>query len=407
MEVIAVFSRMELISGLTVEGKSKMLLLVLDGLGGLPGEDGGTELESAHRPNLDALAAKAELGMLEIVDVGVTPGSGPGHLSLFGYDPLEFEIGRGILEALGLGIDVGPGDVCARGNFATWGDGDVVVDRRAGRIPTEKNRALVEKLRQEISEVEGARVRLYPGEEHRFVAVFSDDGLKDTVFDADPQVAGPMKWATPTDPAGERMAHVANAFIRKVRDVLRDERPANGCLLRGFSSAPHIPSLGELYKIRPVAAATYPMYKGLARLVGMEILEAGKELEGVFDAVASNWGDFDYFYVHVKYTDSRGEDGDFDAKRRVVEEVDSLLPRLTSLCPDVIVITGDHSTPARLKAHSWHPVPFMLASPYVRPCDAKSFGERECARGSLGIMPAHKLMGLMLAHALRLVKFGA
>lgn len=400
--------RMDILKSLATDNGNKMILLVMDGIGGLPGPEGKTELEAAATPNMDALARKSELGLLDMVDVGITPGSGPGHLSLFGYDPMEFSIGRGILEAMGVGALVGPGDVCARGNFCTRSDDDVITDRRAGRIPTEKSALVVKKLAESIKEINGVRVTFYPGKEHRFVVVFSGEGLSENVADADPQQEGsPMRWARPTVSDGERMADVANAFIKKVAEVLKGEAPANGCLLRGFSSAPDIPLMGDVYKIKPVAVATYPMYKGLAKLVGMNVVEAGETLDQLFDSVGRLWSDYDYFYVHVKYTDSRGEDGDFEGKKKVVETVDALLPRLLALSPDVLVITGDHSTPSVMSGHSWHPVPFLLASEFVRGGDSKSFDERECRIGAGGRIEAKKLLGLMLAHARRLDKFGA
>ena len=400
--------RMELLRRLARDNGKKMILLVMDGIGGLPGPDGKTELEAARTPNLDALAEKSELGLLDMVDPGITPGSGPGHLSLFGYDPLEFSIGRGILEAMGVGALVGPGDVCARGNFCTRSDDDIILDRRAGRIATEKSALVVEKLAAAIREIDGVKVTLYPGKEHRFVVVFSGSGLTEQVADADPQQEGaPMRWAASLGPDGDRMAAVANAFIRKVSEVLRGNAPANGCLLRGFSSAPDIPLMGDLYRMKPVAVATYPMYRGLAKLVGMEVVDAGETLDQLFDTVGRLWNDYDYFYVHVKYTDSRGEDGDFDGKRKVVETVDELLPKLLALSPGVLVVTGDHSTPSVMSAHSWHPVPFLLSGSFVRSGDSKAFSERECRLGSGGRMEARKLLGLMLANAGRLEKYGA
>ena len=400
--------RMDLLSELVVENQTKMVLLVIDGLGGLPGEDGKTELEAALTPNFDKLATKSETGLLQMVDPGITPGSGPGHLALFGYDPLDFRIGRGILEALGVGAQVESQDVCVRGNFATLSPDDVVLDRRAGRISTEKNKELISFLSENIKEIRGVQVRLYPGEEHRFVVVFSGDGLSEEVEDADPQKNGlPMKWAVATSSRGNLTANIVNEFIKRVRDLLVNEKQANGCLLRGFSQAPHMPLLSKLYKIKPVAIANYPMYKGIARLVGMDVVDVEPGLEGLFEALSSKWDEYDFFYVHVKYTDSYGEDGNYDAKKEVIEKVDSLMPKVLELNPDVLVITSDHSTPCQLKNHSWHPVPVLLFSPFTRPGSCSTFGERDCATGLLGVMPAYHLMGLMLAHGLRLSKYGA
>ncbi len=400
--------RLEMLKSLSVENRTKMVLLVLDGLRGLPSPEGMTELESASTPNLDLLASRSETGMLEMVDTGITPGSGPGHLALFGYDPRRYLIGRGILEAMGVGAEVMPGDICARGNFCTWGEGETILDRRAGRIGTADSSRIVDILREKIHDIEGVKIRFYPGIEHRFAVIFSGEGLDDRVSDADPQVEGrPMTWSRPLAPSGEKTARVINFLVKRVREILTDETNANGCLLRGVSGTPMIPLFTELYKMRSAAIATYPMYRGLARIVGMEVVEAGKTIEGLFNALKSNWEPYDFFFVHVKYTDSRGEDGDFEAKREVIERVDGFIPDVLMLKPDVLVVTGDHSTPSVLASHSWHPSPLLLSSPHVRPDSAASFGERACARGSLGIMHAYKLMGLILAHAGRLAKYGA
>lgn len=399
--------RMEMLKSLASGNDSKMILIVMDGLGGLPDGRGKTELETAHSPNIDALAGRSELGFLRMVDVGITPGSGPGHLSLFGYDPYEYLIGRGILEACGVGAKVSRGDVCARGNFCTC-NGEIVTDRRAGRIPTEQSAKVVAKLAAEIKEIDDVKITLYPGMEHRFVVVFSGETLDERVYDADPQKEGaPMLWASASAPQGQRMALVANKFITRVQEALKNEKLANSCLLRGFSSAPDIPHLGELYGIKAAAIASYPMYRGLASLVGMEVEDAGKTLEELFDSVSKFWDKHDYFYIHVKYTDSRGEDGKFDEKVKVIEQVDSLLPKITSLSPDVLVLAGDHSTPSVMKGHSWHDVPFMISSDKCRFGLHKTFGENECRFGTIGHISGYKLMGLMLAHAGRLNKYGA
>lgn len=401
-------NRTDLLKSLIRKNDSKMVLLVMDGLGGLPGPEGMTELEAAVKPNFDSLAQRSELGLLDMVDVGITPGSGPGHLSLFGYDPLECSIGRGILEAIGVGAEVGRGDISARGNFCTKDSADMILDRRAGRIATEKSALLVQKLAENITEIDGVSVKLYPGKEHRFVLVLSGKGISEQVADADPQQEGvPMRWAEAKRPEGEKTANIVNTFIKRAAEVLKDEKEANCCLLRGFSAPPDIPLLPDLYGIRPLAVATYPMYKGLARLVGMDVAKAGETLEELFDTVEREWKNYDFFYIHVKYTDSRGEDGDFSAKREVVETVDSLLPRLLALSPDVLAVTGDHSTPSTMSAHSWHPSPFLISSPFVRSGDANTFSERECRIGAAGRMPGRKLLGLMLAHAQRLDKYGA
>lgn len=406
--VVLLNKRMEILRQLATEAPTKIVMLVIDGLGGLPDKDGMTELERAFTPNLDEIASRGETGLLEMVDVGITPGSGPGHLALFGYDPVEFTVGRGILEVLGTGGKVSRGDVCARGNFATWGAQDVILDRRAGRIETDKSRELVERLSEAIKEIDGVRITYYPGLEHRFSVVFSGEGLCDCVSDADPQKDGAsMRWAEPLSEEGSKMADIVNKFIREARNVLDGEPKANGCLLRGFSGVPDIPHLGELYKIKPLGLASYPMYRGLASLVGMDVLEVENNPIKLIEELQARWDAYDFFYLHVKHGDSRGEDGDTLGKIKVIEEVDKVMPLLMELSPDVLVVTGDHSTPSRMKGHSWHPSPLVLLSPYVRPDGISTFGERDCARGSLGIIPAWKLMGLLLAHGRRLKKFGA
>lgn len=400
--------RLEMLKSLSLKNNTKIVLLIMDGLGGLPSESGLTELEAAATPNLDMLASRGEKGLLEMVDVGITPGSGPGHLALFGYDPREHFIGRGILESLGVGAEVSPGEVCARGNFCTWGEGDIILDRRAGRIGTDASSALITLLGRSITDIDGVKVRFYPGIEHRFAVVFSGEGLNGRVTDADPQKDGsPMLWSKPLEPLASRTANVINALVKRVRETLANEESASGCLLRGVSGTPDIPVFPDLYKMRSAAIATYPMYKGLARIVGMEVVDAGKTIESLFHALKREWSSFDFFFIHVKYTDSRGEDGDFEAKREVIEKVDSLLPEILSLDPDVLAVTGDHSTPSLMGSHSWHPSPLLLVSRFVRPDGSGSFGERSCARGNLGLMKGHKLMGLMLAHAGRLAKYGA
>ncbi len=400
--------REELLKELVIrDADTKIFFLVIDGLGGVPMNGDETELEAASTPNMDELAYKSACGLHYPVMPGITPGSGAGHLALFGYDPIRYDIGRGILEALGVGADVRKGDLTCRGNYATLKDG-IIVDRRAGRIPTELNKKLTAKLSREIKEIDGVSVYLYPGMEHRFVAVFRGEGLSDKLTDADPQKNGlPPQRAKALSPEAEKAQNVVNKFIEMATEVLRGEEPANTVLLRGFSLPPDIPTMEELYGLKCVAIAHYPMYRGVAQLVGMEPLESGPDPEHAFEVVKENREKYDFFYVHVKKSDSYGEDGDFEKKVEVIEKVDKVLPILLDAKPDVLVITGDHSTPSLLKSHSWHPVPVLLWSPYVRPSRIASFGERECLKGSLGIIYGVDLMALVLANALRLKKYGA
>jgi len=394
---------------LSVPTDSKMVLLVLDGLGGLPMESGGqTELEAANTPNLDRLAATSDLGLSRPVAAGVSPGSGPGHLGLFGYNPLQFVVGRGVLSALGVGVELDKSDLAARINFASLDDSGKISDRRAGRIPSEKGEELVDLLNENMK-LDGAEVSITHEKEYRAVVVFKGEGLSRSLADSDPQRVGlePLP-VNPTDDSSEakKSAELANAFVEKANEILKDQHPANTVLLRGFGMHPALPSFDETYNLNAAAIASYPMYKGLARLAGMELLKEGEGIAGEFQTLKENWDDHDFFFVHVKPTDAAGEDGDFERKAKVIEEVDALIPDLLDLGPDALAITGDHATPARLKSHSWHGVPFLLNSPYTLPT-AESFGERPCAGGVLGEFPAEEIMGLLMGHALKLNRYGA
>lgn len=397
----------ELVRDLAEKNTSKIVLLVADGLGGLPLEPGGrTELETAATPNLDRLAARGTSGSSVPVLPGITPGSGPGHLGLFGYDPLEFRIGRGALEATGIGFELGPNDVAARGNFCTLDAAGAISDRRAGRIPSAESFRVVERL-QAVT-VPGVEIFVRPVKEHRFVVVFRGPGLSGAVADTDPQTTGvPPLAPQPLAATAARTAEVAAEFVRRSQQILADEPQANGMVLRGFASRPALPSYEELYGLRAAAIAVYPMYKGLARLVGMTLVGEATTLSEQLDILASCWNDYDFFFLHFKYTDSTGEDGAFAAKVKRIEELDAAIPRIEALSPDVLIVTGDHSTPSRLKGHSWHPVPTLLAADTCRPDGLDGFSERACLRGGLGIFPAKHLMLLAMAHALRLGKYGA
>jgi 2,3-bisphosphoglycerate-independent phosphoglycerate mutase len=392
---------------LVFQNEAKIVLLVMDGLGGLPREPGGlTELESAHTPNMDFLASRGICGLLDPIAPGITPGSGPAHLALFGYDPLRYEIGRGVLEALGIGFPLEKDDLAARGNFCTVDEKGLVTDRRAGRIDTQFNAMLCQKL-EEIK-LPGIETFVKPVKEHRFVVVFRAPGLSDKLTETDPQRVGlPPLPVKPLAPEAQATAETVNAWIEKAREILSPHPPANMLLLRGFSKNPQLPSMREIYGLKPAAIATYPMYRGVARLVGMDVLETGEEFADEISTLEAHWKDYNFFYIHVKKTDSYGEDGNFEAKVALIEEVDRHIPRIMALNPDVFIITGDHSTPAVLKSHSWHPVPVLLYSRYVRSDGVEKFGERACAKGSIGRMPAVNLMPLALAYALKLNRFGA
>ncbi|MCK4862867.1 MAG: 2,3-bisphosphoglycerate-independent phosphoglycerate mutase [Dehalococcoidales bacterium] len=398
---------MELIKDISVSSPTKIVLLVIDGLGGLPDpKTGRTELETARIPNLDALAARGICGMADPIAPGITPGSGPGHLAVFGYDPISSNIGRGVLEAVGIDIELQQGNVAARGNFCTIDEKGIITDRRAGRISTEKCTELC-KLLNEIS-VRGVDISVHPVREHRFVAVFH--GVYDSadITDTDPQQTGvPPADVKYLGPGAIGLSKHVKTFIDKARELLAAHQPANMVLLRGFAGKPRFPTMQEIYKLNPLAVAVYPMYRGLARLVGMEVAKTGTTLQDEFDTLKQNYKKYDFFFLHVKWTDSAGEDGDFARKVNVLEQVDAALPDLTGLEPDVLVVTGDHSTPAVLKGHSWHPVPVLLCSKYCRTDPVQAFSETAFLTGGLGRIQSTDIMPLAMANARKLTKFGA
>jgi len=398
---------LEQIKQISIASPSKIVMLVIDGLGGLPEpKTGKTELEMASTPHLDYLAKNGICGLADPVSRGITPGSGPGHLALFGYDPLKFTIGRGVLEALGIGFELRENDVAARGNFCTVDDQGLITDRRAGRITTEKCTELCELLGH--IKLEGVELFVLPVSGHRFLLALRGEGLAAELSDTDPQKTGVAPGMTlAMEPQAKHTAHIANKFVDEAQKILAQHRPANMILLRGFSKLPQIPSMGEIYKLTPAAIVRYPMYKGLASVVGMKIFEVDDGIEEELRVLSACFSEHDFFYVHVKETDSAGEDGDFSRKVKVIEQVDLALPQLLNLKPDVIIVTGDHSTPALLKGHSWHPVPVLLYSQWCRPDAVGQFSESACASGGLGRFPAVDIMPLAMANALKLIKFGA
>jgi 2,3-bisphosphoglycerate-independent phosphoglycerate mutase len=396
--------------GVVERGKGgKIVFLVLDGLGGLPHEETGrTELETAATPNLDRLAKRAALGLSMPVSPGISPGSGPGHLGLFGYDPIRYNIGRGVLSALGVDFHLEHGDLAARLNLATLDAAGNVVDRRAGRPSDEENARLVAKLREQVAQVGGVEVFWEPEKEHRVVMIMRGVGLSADLTDTDPQRTGvPPLPLGASAPEGERTVRVVDMALSQAREALADEPVANAVLARGFATFEHYPSMEERFGLRSVCIARYPMYRGVSRLLGMDIAEPAATDAGSVDVLRDELRDHDFAFVHFKYIDSRGEDGDFDAKVAAIEDVDALVTGVEALEPAVLVVTGDHSTPSRLRSHSWHPVPTLLASRWCRPVDVDGFGERACLRGELGTFEAKHLMTLALAHAGRLAKFGA
>jgi len=398
---------LDLMQQLHLKNDSKVLLLVLDGLGGLPlTPDGKTALEQARTPHLDALAARGVCGLSTAVAPGITPGSGPGHLGLFGYDPLVYDIGRGVLESLGIGFDLQPNDLAARGNFCSLDDEGRITDRRAGRIPSEVGTRLVKKLR--AIELPGVEVFVEPVKEYRFCLVLRGEGLADGLTETDPQRTGvPPLPVEALRPEAEYAAKIVNQWLAKARKLLADEHPANGCNLRGLAKDPGLPQMSDIYGWKAGAIATYPMYRGVAKLVGMDVLPTGDTIESEVETLAKHWDAYDFTFFHVKKTDSYGEDGNFNGRIEVIEHVDHVLPDILALEPDVILVTGDHSTPAKLKSHSWHELPVLLWADDIRPDAVTSFGERPCMAGGLGHIRHVDLLPLAMAYAGRLNKYGA
>jgi 2,3-bisphosphoglycerate-independent phosphoglycerate mutase len=399
----------DLMRRLQQPAETKIVLLVADGLGGLPMVPGGkTELETARTPNLDRLASEGTLGLSTPVAPGITPGSGPAHLGLFGYDPLEYEVGRGVLEALGIDMEVRQGDVAIRGNFCTVDEAGRITDRRAGRISTERGTELVAKLQALVS-IPGVEVTIEPVKEYRFALRFRADGLGDRVRDTDPgQVGVPPLPPVSEGPQSDKTARLATEFLHQAAEILRDEFPANFLTLRGFACLPNIAPMRAVYGLHPIAIAVYPMYRGLARLVGMRIVDPGTTVADQIRVLGEQWDNGDFFFIHYKYTDSTGEDGDFDSKVRMIEALDAEIARIAELRPDALVVTGDHCTPAKMRSHSFHPSPVLLWAPdTARPDLSTEFGERACQRGGLGHVRSRDLMPLAMAHAGRLRKFGA
>lgn len=386
---------------------SKIVMLVADGLGGLPMQPGGlTELETARTPNLDALATRGVQGASIPVLPGIAPGSGPGHLGLFGYDPLKYMIGRGALEATGIGFELKDGDVAIRCNFCTLDASGKISDRRAGRISSEESAPLAISLRQ--IKIAGVEIFVEPVKEHRFVVVFRGEGLGGNVSDTDPQQTGVAPLApVGHDPASKKTAAIAKEFLVKAKKILAAHPKANFHTMRGFANKPSLPTYDEVYGLRAAAIAVYPMYKGLARLVGMDIIGKATTLVEQIDQMKASWDDYDFFFIHFKYTDSTGEDGNFAEKVRRIEELDTIMPHISSLEPTVLIVTGDHSTPSYLQSHSWHPVPTLLVSNCCRPDPHKTFSETSCITGGLGQFEAKYLMTLALSNAGRMGKFGA
>ena len=402
-----------LYSELTLKTNAKLVLLVLDGLGDLATreQNNQTPLEAAATPNLDALAKDSAQGRMIPVAPGITPGSGPGHLALFGYDPLEFQVGRGVIEALGLGLELRAGDVAARANFCTLDGKGIVTDRRAGRIETSVCEELCALLSEKVKKVGDAQVIIKPGKGHRFVVLFRGKGLEGPLSDADPHREGllvpKVQPLNAKSAKAKKAAKLVADFYKAALPVISKKKPANGFLLRGIAHQPAIPTFQDRYSLRPGCIAVYPMYKGLAQLVGMTKLEGAQTIAEQFERYIAEYDNYDYFFIHFKYTDMYGEDGNFDAKRKAIEELDAALPILLQKKPDVLAVTGDHSTPCALKGHSWHPQPVLLHSACSGSDKLERFTETAANSGSLGVFEAKYLIRLMQANAKMFDKFGA
>ncbi|UCE82826.1 MAG: 2,3-bisphosphoglycerate-independent phosphoglycerate mutase [Deltaproteobacteria bacterium] len=404
---------LDLLSSLAVQNDTKVLLLVLDGVGGLAGPQGKTSLEAAHTPNLDALAKSGVCGFHDPVAPGITPGSGPAHIGLFGYDPFRYLIGRGVLDTAGTPFVFATGDLASRLNFATLAADGTISDRRAGRIPDEEGQRVTDLLAKNIKEIEGVQVLLQHVKEYRAAAIFRGKRLDGHLCDSDPQKVGlkPLDVAptqeNPTVEAKEA-ARLANTFIVRAKEILAAEAKANFVMMRGFDVYEPLPDFCELFKWRACAVAGYPMYKGVAKLAGMRVIEEGQStVEEEIDLVIRELPKTDFLFLHVKKTDSKGEDGDFEGKVEVIEHFDRLLPRLVDLKPDVFCVTGDHSTPCSLRSHSWHPVPICIAAETARVDACQTFSETSFLTGGLGRIHSTDVVPLLLAHAERLQKYGA
>jgi 2,3-bisphosphoglycerate-independent phosphoglycerate mutase len=399
----------EFIDRLIVKNSKKIIFLIMDGLGGLAQSSGGkTELETAIKPNLDRLADSGTCGLLDPVGYGITPGSGPAHFALFGYDPVKYNAGRGLLSAAGLDFPMTEGDLYMRANFATIDGAGLITDRRAGRLTTEKNELICSRLQEKISLRSGTQVFFKTEKEHRALVALRGGEFSEEIEETDPQKTGyPPLYPRALTSQSEKTALIMKELVQKIKETLKDEKTANAMLLRGYALYRRFPSMSERFGLKPLAITSYPMYRGIARLLGMELADETNTIDEEIESLQANYDKYNFFFIHIKYTDSRGEDGQFTEKVKVIEQIDSLIPEICALNPDVLVVTGDHSTPAVMSGHSWHPVPVLLSAANCRQDMAVTFGERACINGGLGRMPMKYIMSIALAHAGKLQKFCA
>ena len=397
-----------LISSLAKANDTRICLLVMDGLGDCGNGDRGTALQIARKPTMDALASRSACGLTVPVATGVTPGSGPGHLGLFGYDPLVYAVGRGVLSALGIEFDLQDRDVAARLNFCTVDAKGNITDRRAGRISDDENRRVIAKIKAGLKAPKGVEVFFDTEAEHRALLVLRGEGLDDNIGQTDPQATGtpPLRADRPPHDKS-RTARIVADIVEQVGKTLADEKKANFILARGFAKYPDWPKFPDRFQLKPAAVAGYPMYRGVARLVGIPVVSQPTTAADVCAGAAAALQDHTFVFAHFKYTDKTGEDGDLEGKVRRIEEMDAALPALLAARPDVLIITGDHSTPPSLKAHSWHPVPVLMHAPHLRGGQPARFDEVSCRGGEIGTIPAHHLLPLAMAHAGKLEKYGA
>ena len=399
----------QLITSLALKNDKRIVMLVMDGLGDCANpQRGGTALQLARTPNMDALAGRSACGLLVPVANAVTPGSGPGHLGLFGYDPLHYIVGRGVLSALGLEFPLQASDVAARLNFCTLDKAGNVADRRAGRIPDEENRRVLAKIRKGLKVPAGVEVFFETEAEHRALMVLRGAGLDDNIGETDPQTTGvPTLKANRAPHDKSATANIVANLIDQIGKILADEPKANMILARGFAKYPTWPKFPDRYKLNPAAVAGYPMYRGVARLLGIPVVSQPTTAIDVCTEAGKAMQDHTFVFAHFKYTDKTGEDGDLDGKIQRIEEMDAALPTLLAANPDVLIITGDHSTPPSLKAHSWHPIPVLMHAPHIRGGQSAHFDEISCRGGEIGTIPSKEILPLAMAHAGKLEKYGA